>query len=98
MQFFVSIYLVKVSNDFIKQPETLHALVVVVQLGVELMEVGDAGEEDADPLVTLTVELLQRTTQGALLLFWDFLDMFCFRLCMCDCLQTGFGDGEDKMS
>ena len=48
-------YLVKIRDDLIEQPETLDALVVEVQLRVELVEVGDGGEDDAHALVGLAV-------------------------------------------
>lgn len=47
----VSTHLIKISDDLIKQPETLHALVVAVKLHVELVVVGDGGEDHAHALV-----------------------------------------------
>ena len=41
-------------------PDALHALVVAVQLGVELVKVCDGGEDDPDPAVGLAVELLHQ--------------------------------------
>ena len=43
----------------IKSPEALNALVVAVKLGVELVEVGDAGKDDPHPRVRLAVQLLK---------------------------------------
>jgi hypothetical protein len=51
-------YLVKICDDFVKKPEALNALVVEVQLDVELVEVGDAGEDNAHAGVGLAVEIL----------------------------------------
>ena len=48
---------VKVGDDLVEQSEALDALVVAVQLGVELVKVGDAGEDDADAVVRLRVQL-----------------------------------------
>ena len=45
-------------------PDALDALVVAVQLGVELVEVGDGGEDDAHPGVGLAVQFLR--TESAL--------------------------------
>jgi len=52
-------YLVEVCDDFVEKPKTLHSLVVEVQLGVELVEVGDGSEDDAHVAVALTVQLLR---------------------------------------
>ena len=52
-------YLIKICNDFIEQPEALDALVVEVQLDVELVKVGDAGKDHSNPGVGLTVEVLR---------------------------------------
>ena len=51
--------LVEICNYFVQKPETLHALVVEVELDVELVEVCDAGEDDADAGVGLAVEILR---------------------------------------
>lgn len=51
-------YLVKVSNNLVEQPQALHALVVPVQLHVELVVVGNGGEDHADALVRLVVQVL----------------------------------------
>lgn len=48
-------HLIKIRNDLIKQPQTLHALVVPVQLHIELVVVGYGGEHDARALVRLVV-------------------------------------------
>jgi hypothetical protein len=53
-----SIDLVKIGDYFVEKPETLDPLVVEVKLDVELVEVGDAGEDDAHTGVGLTVEVL----------------------------------------
>lgn len=50
--------LVKVGNYLVEKTQTLHALVVPVQLHVELVVVGDGGEYDADALVRLVVQVL----------------------------------------
>ena len=52
------LYLVKICDDFVEKPKTLNTLVVEVQLDVELVEVGDAGEDDAHAGVGLAVEVL----------------------------------------
>ena len=44
----------------IKSPDALYALVVPVQLCVELVEVGDGGEYDAHSCVGLTVQFLEQ--------------------------------------
>ena len=51
-----------VGHCVIQSPEALYALVVAVQLGVELMEVGDGGEYDAHSGVGLTVQFLKQNT------------------------------------
>ncbi len=51
--------LVKICDDFIEKAETLHALVIGLQLHVELREVGDGGEYDASAVTLLMVQLLQ---------------------------------------
>ena len=51
-----------VDHYVIQSPEALDALVVAVQLGVELMEVGDGGEYDAHSGVGLTVQFLKQNT------------------------------------
>ena len=57
-------YLVEVCDDLVEEPETLDPLVVEVELDVELVEVGDAGEDDAHPGVGLAVEVLRRANAG----------------------------------
>lgn len=52
-------YLVKVGNDLIEQPQTLHTHVVSVQLDVKVVEVGNGRKENADLRVGLIVEILQ---------------------------------------
>lgn len=56
MQLFT--HLIKISDDFIKQPETLHALIVAVKLHVELVVIGDRGEDHAHALIRLMVQVL----------------------------------------
>ena len=53
-----SFNLIKVSDDLIEQPQTLHPLVVGLQLHVELREVADGGEHDGHALARLVVELV----------------------------------------
>ena len=50
--------LVKVCDDFVEQSQALDSLVVALQLHVELGEVGDGGEHDADRVALLVVQLL----------------------------------------
>ena len=57
--------LIKVGDDFIEDSQALDALVVGVQLHVELGEVGDGGEENGRPAVLLTVQLLLSNTNTA---------------------------------
>lgn len=59
--------LVKVGDDLVEQPEAFHTLVVEVELHVELVEVGDAGEEHAHAGVGVAVEFLHTTHCSALL-------------------------------
>lgn len=51
-----------VGQCVIQSPEALDALVVAVELSVELMEVGDGGEYDAHSGVRLTVQFLKQNT------------------------------------
>lgn len=51
--------LIKVGNDLVEQPETLDAHVVPVQLDVEVVEVGDGGEQHSDLSIGLVVQVLQ---------------------------------------
>lgn len=51
-------YLVKVSDDLVEQPETLHPLVVGLQLHVEFGEIADGGEHDGHALTGLVVQLV----------------------------------------
>lgn len=55
-------YLIKISNDLVQEPQTLHALVVAVQLHVKLVVVGDAGEYNPHALVRLVVQVLRTPT------------------------------------
>lgn len=52
-------HLIKVCDDLVEQPQTLHSHVVPVQLDVEVVEVGDGGEQHADLSVGLVVQILQ---------------------------------------
>lgn len=54
----VSSHLIKIRDDLIEQPETLHALVVAIQLHVELVVIGDGGEHHAHALVRLVIQVL----------------------------------------
>lgn len=51
-------YLVEVGDDLVQETEALHALVVALQLDIELGEVGDGGEHHADGFALLVVQLL----------------------------------------
>lgn len=51
-------HLVKVGDDLIQQSQALHPHVVAVQLDVEVVEVRDGGEQDADLCVRLIVQIL----------------------------------------
>lgn len=51
-------HFIKVGDDFVEHPEALHALVVGVQLHVEVREVGDGGKEHRRFAVLLAVQLL----------------------------------------
>ncbi len=64
--------IIEVGDDLVQEPQALDALVVEVQLHVELVEVGDGGEEDADTGVRLAVQFLRTTNSCSLLLFVDF--------------------------
>lgn len=57
-------HLVKVSNDLIEKPQTLHPHVVAVQLDVEVIKVGDGGKHDAHLGVGLVVEVLEVQRMG----------------------------------
>lgn len=52
-------YLVKISNNLIENPETLHALVVAVQLCVEVREVWNGSEKDPNSVILLTIQFLE---------------------------------------
>lgn len=47
--------LVEISDDLVEETQTLHAHVVSVQLDVEVVEVGNGGEENADLGVRLVI-------------------------------------------
>ena len=52
------LYLIKVSDDLVEQPEALHSLVVGLQLHVELGKIADGGEHDGHALAGLVVQLV----------------------------------------
>ena len=56
---FVAKQFIKVSNDLVEESDALNTLVVPVQLGVELVEVGNAGKNHPHPCVRLAVQLLK---------------------------------------
>lgn len=51
-------HLVKVSDNFVEQPQALHSLVVHLGLGVEVGEARDGCEHHAHGVVGLRVQLL----------------------------------------
>lgn len=51
-------HLIKISDNLIKQPKTLHALIIAVKLHVELVIIGDRGEDHAHALIRLMVQVL----------------------------------------
>lgn len=51
--------LIKVSDDFIQQPQALQPLMVDVGLRVEFLKVWDRCKEDTNTFVRLVVEVLQ---------------------------------------
>ena len=51
--------LVKVCNDLVQQPQTLHSLIVGLKLHVEVREVRNGGKQDAHALTLLVVQLLR---------------------------------------
>lgn len=53
-----SSHLVKIGDDLIEEPETLHALVVRLQLHVKLRKVADGGKHDSDAFARLVVQLV----------------------------------------
>ena len=52
---------VKISDDLVEESETLDALVVGLELDVELRKVGDRREQDAHAVTLLVVELLKKS-------------------------------------
>lgn len=52
-------HLIKVGDYLIEQPQTLDSHVVPVQLDVEVVEVGDGGEQHSDLSVGLVVQVLE---------------------------------------
>lgn len=59
-EFLLGQNLVKVGDDFIQEPKTLHPFVVRLQLHVELGKVGDGPEQDAHAVALLVVQFLPR--------------------------------------
>lgn len=55
-------HLIKVGDDLIEQPQTLNSHVVSIQLDVEVIKVGDRGEQHSDLSVRLVVQILQGRT------------------------------------
>lgn len=51
-------HLVKVSDDFVEQPQALHSLVVHLGLGIKVGEARDGCEHHAHGVVGLRVQLL----------------------------------------
>lgn len=51
-------HLIKVRNDLVQQSQALHSHVVAIQLDIEIVEIWDGGEQDADLCVGLIVEIL----------------------------------------
>ena len=51
--------LIEISDDLIEKSEALHALVVGLQLHVELGEVGDGGKDDAAAVTLLVIQFLE---------------------------------------
>lgn len=50
--------LIEIGDDLIEEAQALHAHVVSVQLDVEVVEVGNGGEEHADLRVRLIIQVL----------------------------------------
>ena len=53
-------YLVEVGDDLVEKTQTLHPHVVAVQLDVEVVEVGDGGEQHPYLSIGLVVDVLSR--------------------------------------
>lgn len=53
------LYLIKVSNDFIEQPETFQSFLVDVRFGVELFKIWDGRKHDAHQVVGLVIQILR---------------------------------------
>lgn len=53
-----SSYLIKVSNNFIQEPQALGSLVVDGKFSVELVEIWDWSEDNTHPAVALVVQVL----------------------------------------
>jgi hypothetical protein len=54
-------HLIKISDDLVKQPETLNTLIIAVQFHVEFMVVGDGCKHNANTFVALMVEVLRQS-------------------------------------
>lgn len=50
--------LVEIGDDLVKKTQALHAHVVSIQLDVEVVEVGNGGEEHTDLGVRLVIKIL----------------------------------------
>lgn len=58
------LYFIKISNDFVEQPEALQSFFVDVRLGVKLFKVRDGGEHDAHQVIGLVIQVLRDKTVG----------------------------------
>lgn len=56
-------YLIKISNDFIEEPETLKSFFVDVRFSVELFKVWDGGEHDTHQVIGLVIQILHDQKQ-----------------------------------
>lgn len=60
-------YLIKVSNDFIEEPEALQSFFVDVRFGVELFKIWNGCKHDAHQVVGLVVQILQDTKRRGII-------------------------------
>ena len=67
---------VKIGDDLVEESETLDALVVGLELDVELGKVGDRREQDAHAVTLLVVELLKKSRMDRLLILIRLHDSF----------------------
>lgn len=58
------IYFIKISNDFVEQPEALQSFLVDVRFGVKLFKVRNGGEHDAHQVIGLVIQVLRDKTVG----------------------------------